>query len=101
MYVVVARTDDVPPGVVRLVRAGDRRYALANVAGTYYALDNNCPHNGGPLAEGTLRGQELECPWHRWRWNVATGRNCWPGSDWRAARVPVRVVGDAIQLPEV
>ncbi|HET6318419.1 MAG TPA: Rieske 2Fe-2S domain-containing protein [Chloroflexota bacterium] len=98
-YVTVARLSDVPPGRVALVVAGDRQYALINVDGTLHALDNNCPHNGGPLARGTLRGVQLTCPWHGWVWDVSSGRNCWPGSDWRVMRVPVRVVGEEIQLP--
>jgi nitrite reductase/ring-hydroxylating ferredoxin subunit len=89
----------VPPGQIRLVTAGDRQYALINVGGTLHALDNNCPHNGGPLARGTLCGVELTCPWHGWRWDVSSGHNRWPGSDWRALRVPVRIVGSDIQLP--
>jgi nitrite reductase/ring-hydroxylating ferredoxin subunit len=96
--VTVARVRDVRPGHVRPVRAEGRWYALANVDGAIYALDNNCPHNGGPLGRGTLRGRELECPWHGWRWDVTSGRNCWPGTNWRARCVPVRVVGDRIEL---
>jgi nitrite reductase/ring-hydroxylating ferredoxin subunit len=95
----VARLADLPPGRVLSVTAGDRRYALVNVDGSLHALDNNCPHNGGPLARGELQGAELICPWHGWRWDVASGRNTWPGAAWRAARVPVRLVGDEIQLP--
>ena len=95
----VCHTADVPPGRVIAVAVEGRTYALANVDGQFYALDNNCPHNGGPLARGTLQGRELTCPWHAWRWDVTSGRNCWPGADWRAARLPVRVVGEQIQLP--
>ena len=98
-YVAVARLDEVPPGQVRLVCAGERCYALANVDGALHAVDNNCPHNGGPLSKGQLSGTELECPWHGWRWDVTTGRNCWPGADWRVGRVPVRLDGDAILVP--
>ncbi|MGI9146114.1 MAG: Rieske (2Fe-2S) protein [Chloroflexota bacterium] len=87
-YVTVARLDDVPPGAVVQVQAGDRWYALVNVDGVLHAVDNNCPHNGGPLARGALVGRELVCPWHGWRWDVTNGRNCWPGSDWRAQCVP-------------
>jgi nitrite reductase (NADH) small subunit len=89
----------VPPGALIAVQAGERSYALANVEGVLHALDNNCPHNGGPLARGTLLGQEVTCPWHGWRWDVTSGRNCWPGTAWRAMRVPVRVVGDEVWLP--
>ena len=95
----MARLADVPPGTVIQVQAGDRWWALANVDGTLHALDNNCPHNGGPLGKGTLYGKDLSCPWHAWRWDTASGRNVWPGTDWRVSRVPVRIVGDEIQLP--
>jgi nitrite reductase/ring-hydroxylating ferredoxin subunit len=99
-YVTVAHVRDLPQGTVVQVQAGDRWYALANVGGVLHALDNNCPHNGGPLGRGVLEGGELVCPWHSWRWDVSSGRNCWPGTQWRAMRVPVRVVGDGeIQLP--
>jgi nitrite reductase/ring-hydroxylating ferredoxin subunit len=90
---------DVPPGRVALVSAGERWYALVNLDGVFHALDNNCPHNGGPLGKGELIGKDLQCPWHGYTWNVADGRNTWPGVSWRAMRVPVRVVGDEIQLP--
>ncbi len=96
----MAHLADVPPGTVLSVQAGERWYVLANVEGVLHALDNNCPHNGGPLGKGTLNGRELTCPWHGWRWDVTSGRNCWPGVGWRVARVPVRVGGDGdIQLP--
>jgi nitrite reductase/ring-hydroxylating ferredoxin subunit len=97
--VTVARLADVPSGRLIEVRAGGRAYVLANVDGALYALDNNCPHNGGPLSRGELDGQLLTCPWHGWTWDVTSGRNCWPGVSWRAARVPVRMVGDEVQLP--
>lgn len=95
----MARLADVPPGTVRLVRAGEHWYALANVDGALYAVDNNCPHSGGPLGKGTLYGRELECPLHAWRWDVTTGRATWPATDWRVARVPVQVAGDEVLLP--
>lgn len=96
----MARLQDVPPGTLRAVQAGDRWYALANVDGVVHAVDNNCPHGGGPLAKGTLNGRELTCPWHAWRWDVTSGRNRWPGTEWRVARVPVRVLDNGdIQLP--
>jgi nitrite reductase/ring-hydroxylating ferredoxin subunit len=98
-YVTVARRGDVAPGQVLLVQAGERWFALANVGGELYAVLNDCPHNGGPLGKGELQGRELVCPWHGWRWDVTSGRNCWPGADWRAAKVPVKIVGDEVQLP--
>ena len=101
-YVTVAHRDQVPPGTVIAVDVGDRTYALANVGGSFHAIDNNCQHMGGPLAKGTLRGKQLTCPWHAWSWDVTNGRNTAPGVNWRAFRVPVRVLPDGqIQLPVI
>lgn len=84
------------------VQAGERWYALINVDGSLHAVDNNCPHNGGPLAKGALDGQTVTCPWHAWRWDVTSGRNIAPGVDWRLPRVPVRVLDNGdIQLPVI
>jgi nitrite reductase/ring-hydroxylating ferredoxin subunit len=84
------------------VQAGERWYALINVDGVLHAVDNNCPHNGGPLSKGTLDGQTVTCPWHAWRWDVTSGRNCAPGVDWRLPRVPVRILDNGdVQLPVI
>ena len=53
--------------------ADGRELALFNVGGKFYCLDNVCPHRGGPLAEGTLDGNVVTCPWHGWRFDVTTG----------------------------
>ena len=71
----VADVGDVPPGEARVVDVGGRMLALCNVDGTFYAIDNVCPHRGGPLGEGDLDGRVLTCPWHAWRWDVITGGN--------------------------
>lgn len=72
-FVTVARVSEVPPGTGRTVEVNGIRIALFNVDGTYYALDNTCPHAGGPLGEGKLKEGIVECPWHGWRFDVRTG----------------------------
>lgn len=71
----IAAAGDLQPGEGRIVDAGGRTLALFNVGGTYYAIDNTCPHRGGPLAEGDLDATVVSCPWHAWRWDVTTGAN--------------------------
>ena len=71
----LAGAGDVAPGEGRVVEAEGRSMALFNVDGHYYAIDNVCPHRGGPLGEGELDGTTVICPWHGWRYNVATGEN--------------------------
>lgn len=72
-FVTVAHVDDVAPGTAKAVVVGEREIALFNVAGTFYALDNTCPHQGGPLAEGWLDGTTVTCPWHAWTFKLTDG----------------------------
>lgn len=68
-----ARVSEIPPGSMREVSAGGRKILLANLDGQFYAIDNECLHQGGPLAEGEITGDCVECPWHFWQWNLKTG----------------------------
>lgn len=72
--VAVAKADDIPSGHVRVYEVGDRRIALCNVDGTFYAIDDVCTHDGGPLGQGELEGDQIECPRHGARFDVRTGR---------------------------
>jgi 3-phenylpropionate/trans-cinnamate dioxygenase ferredoxin subunit len=71
--VKIANRSDVPPGGKMLVEVDGRAIALFNVDGTFYAIDDVCTHDGGPLAEGDLQGCEIECPRHGARFDVRTG----------------------------
>jgi len=71
--VPVAKLAEVSPGNCRSVQADGIGVAICNVNGTIYAVDNTCPHAGGPLGEGSLDGELIACPWHGWRYNVRTG----------------------------
>src|SRR5438552_3050508 len=61
--VKIAETKDVSPGTAKVVEAEGGSFALFNVAGTFYAIDNTCTHVGGPLGEGELAGEVVTCPW--------------------------------------
>ena len=60
----VADLDELPEGRVKTVAAGHRSLALTHFEGRYGALENRCPHQGGPLGEGTIENGMLRCPWH-------------------------------------
>jgi NAD(P)H-dependent nitrite reductase small subunit len=69
----VATTDELQPGQSKVCMVDDKEIALFNVDGTICAIDNTCPHRGGPLGEGVVTGNEVTCPWHGWKFNVKTG----------------------------
>jgi nitrite reductase (NADH) small subunit/3-phenylpropionate/trans-cinnamate dioxygenase ferredoxin subunit len=64
---------DVPVGGGKVVEVDGQEIAVFNVDGTLCAIDNLCPHRGGPLGEGKLNGNIVTCPWHRHEFNVKTG----------------------------
>ena len=70
----VGSASDVPAGEVRVVDCRGRSLALSNVDGAYYAIDNRCTHDNGPLGEGTLRNGRILCPRHGAAFDAKTGR---------------------------
>lgn len=72
-FVKVANTDDVKPGHVKTFAVNGHHIVLANVEGTFFATQDLCTHDGGPLGDGELLGEEIECPRHGGRFNVKTG----------------------------
>jgi len=72
-FVQAAKLDNIPRGQVKIVSVGDEEVALCNVEGAIYAVANICSHDGGPLGEGHLIADQIECPRHGARFDVRTG----------------------------
>ena len=70
----VLEKDELAPGRVRVVTAGHKSLCLTHHDGVISALDNRCPHQGGPLGEGSIEGGWLRCPWHGWDFHPCTGK---------------------------
>jgi nitrite reductase/ring-hydroxylating ferredoxin subunit len=74
LYIRVAAVEEILPGTGKLVMGSfEKPIALFNVDGEFYAINYICPHMGGPLGEGRLRGYVVSCPWHGWTFDVRTG----------------------------
>ena len=73
-FVKLADTTDVAPGQVRVYEVQGRSIALCNVDGAFYAIDDVCTHDGGPLDQGEIDGHQIECPRHGARFDVRNGR---------------------------
>jgi nitrite reductase (NADH) small subunit len=96
-FVKVAKVSELLPGDARVVECAGKTLALCNVDGTFYAVDNTCPHRGGPLGEGFLDGDRITCPWHGWQFELTTGQNALPLSA-GVACYPTRIEGDDILI---
>ena len=73
-FVKLASLDDLTPGAAQEVEFEGRIYAIYNIEGTISAIDGICPHQGGPLADGPVKGTMVSCPWHGWQFDIRTGK---------------------------
>ena len=73
-WIRICAEDECPPGEARELVVEGRIVALFHVDGRFYALDDVCTHDGGPLAEGDLAGFEIACPRHGARFDIRDGR---------------------------
>jgi nitrite reductase/ring-hydroxylating ferredoxin subunit len=72
-FIPVAELTEVPPGRSKVVRVAGKAIALFNVDGAIYAMENRCPHEGGPVGDGEFVGAVITCPSHQWQFDVRTG----------------------------
>jgi 3-phenylpropionate/trans-cinnamate dioxygenase ferredoxin subunit len=73
-FVKAASVRDLPPGSHIVIEVEGFYIAVFNVNGDYYAIEDTCTHDGGPLAEGDLDGYVIECPRHGARFDIRTGK---------------------------
>jgi 3-phenylpropionate/trans-cinnamate dioxygenase ferredoxin component len=97
-FVTVARVSEIPVGGRKIVRLDDREVAVFRLADGYYAMEDLCPHDGGPVAEGELLGDVIECPRHGARFDIRTGAALSLPATSPVPTYPVRVQGDEIQV---
>lgn len=112
---VVARRDELKPGERKTVKLGRIEIGLFRVGDAYYALPNLCPHQFGPLCEGTIGaavlatgetkwkpelffdGECVACPWHGLEFRIVTGQSlAYPNLKLR--QYPVKVEGDDVKI---
>lgn len=75
-FVKIGETSEMPAaGEAREFQCGNKTICVANMNGTLAAVDNFCPHRGGPLGQGIVEGSKIVCPWHGWEFDLATGNN--------------------------
>jgi nitrite reductase (NADH) small subunit len=73
-WVRICGVSEMPPeGRAKEFDALGRPICVAQIQGQLAALDNECPHRGGPLSEGTIENGRVVCPWHGWSFDPKTG----------------------------
>ncbi|HEV7746387.1 MAG TPA: non-heme iron oxygenase ferredoxin subunit [Pyrinomonadaceae bacterium] len=96
--VKAAEIRELSPGTGKVVQVDDHEIALFNVDGEFFAINNICSHSGGPLCEGDLSADIVECPWHGAQFNVRTGAAICPPAPADVRSFPVRVEGNDVLI---
>lgn len=97
-WLTVARASEIPVGSRRVLRLDDVPIAVFHLEDGWYAMDDVCSHDGGPVAEGRLEGHVIECPRHGATFDVRTGDALTFPAVSPVATYAVRVVGDEVQV---
>ena len=97
-FVTVVNVQDVPVGHMKPVHVNGKRLLVCHTEDGFFAVDDTCTHDDGPLADGWLEGHAIECPRHGARFDVKTGQVlCLPAAV-PIATYAVKVDGDEIQV---
>lgn len=97
-FVKVGKKSDIPPSHMKEVQVAGQSVCVANIDGRYFAINNICSHEGGPLADGTLQGYEVECPWHQSKFDVRTGDVKAPPAVEPQAAFEIKILGEDIMV---
>ena len=97
-YVTVAKVGDLEPGELMYVEVGDEPVCLINLDGELYALNDTCTHEEASLSDGTIEGDEIECPLHGGAFNIRTGQPVAFPVVVPVETYGVRIVGDEVQV---
>ena len=96
-FVIVAKTGDVPPGKIKSFNVDGKPILIANWEGTFFATQDLCTHDNGPLAEGELIDGEIECPRHGAHFDLQTGRPTMPAV-FPIKTFPVKIEGENVMV---
>lgn len=96
-FIKIAKTSDVAPGTSKRIETAGKEIALFNVDGQFLALDDTCPHRGGPLSEGFVEEGVVSCPWHGWQFKVADGE-CLTDPSVCQTKYETKVEGDDVLI---
>ncbi len=91
-----AELEGLPCG--KLVEAAGQAIAVFNLSGSYHAIENLCPHRGGPLSQGQVEGGEVVCPFHGSRFDIRTGEVKAPPAGQGVRSFQVRVEGGDVEV---
>lgn len=97
-WIDVAKVSEFPPGTYREINSTDFLIMVFNIEGSFYAVQNLCPHDGGTLSNGEIENDEIVCPRHGAHFCVRTGAVTQPPAYEDIATFATRVVDGVVQV---
>lgn len=97
-FVPVCRVSELPEMGKLVVEVEDRLVALFHVSGTFWAIDDRCTHDGGPLADGHLEDHTIACPRHGAKFDIRTGKVLSMPATRDTVAHEVKVEGDTVWI---
>ena len=102
----VCTIQEISEGTAKMVKVEGKPIAIFNINGKFYATDDTCPHEGGPLSSGFIEGENVSCPWHGATFHIMSGKTLEPPAgekmgppvDKGIACYPVRIVGTEVKI---
>lgn len=97
-WIAIGTLSDIPQRGARCINTPDGKVAVFRTADDrVFAIDDHCPHKGGPLSQGIVHGAAVTCPLHNWVISLETGKAM--GADEGCVRtIPVKVEGDTLYI---
>ncbi len=97
-FVPVAKVSDFDDQPAQCVEVVGKTIALFKLGDEFFAIDDTCTHEGGPLSEGIIAGDEIECPWHGAHFNIKSGKVTLAPAGADVRIYDVRLSGDVIEI---
>ena len=98
-WIRIATCESIPPREGRAALIGDKQIAIFNLGDRFLAVDNQCPHQSGPLCDGIIAGDDVVCPLHAWKVNLETGAVARPADQHDRVRTyATRIDGGVISI---
>jgi len=97
-FVSVAKVSDFDNQQAQCVEVEGKSIALFKLGKEFFAIDDTCTHEGGPLSDGNIDGDEIECPWHGACFNIKSGKVTLDPADADVSVYAVRLSGDMIEV---
>ncbi len=97
-FIPVLPKDQIKSGEKVFIQIGELQMVIFNIAGQFYAIDDRCSHDEGPLGEGELEGYDVICPRHGARFDVRSGKALSLPAVVDISAYPVRIQGEMLEV---